>query len=170
MLPRCWHAPVPTLQDGCLLIQPCSIVLWYITCSVTNLKSSLNQKAYGGFNLPVHRCDCRCKCNKFRGAVRDEVIFVSHSFRSKCNNFSEFAFVFFRGLVHFINLFSFFTRVWVFSSLCHFSPLRQRLFVRFLIFISAFFSFVSFVFCTFLWCCFSGHGSSSVSNTLCQQV
>ena len=28
MLPRCWHALVHTLQNGCLLIQPCSIVLW----------------------------------------------------------------------------------------------------------------------------------------------
>ena len=34
-------------------------------------------------------CDCRCKC-KFKDAVCNDVIFVSHSFRSKCNNFSEF--------------------------------------------------------------------------------
>ena len=39
--------------------------------------------------MPVHRCDCRCKC-KFKGAECDDLIFVSHSFRSTCNNFSEF--------------------------------------------------------------------------------
>ena len=56
------------------------------------------QTVYRGFNLPVHMCDCTCKC-KFKGAVCDDVIFVSHSFRSKCNNFSEFVFVFFRALI-----------------------------------------------------------------------
>ena len=46
-----------------------------------------------------------------------------------------------------------------------FAPSLTSPIVRFLIFICAFFSFVSFVFCTFLWCCISGHESSSVSNT-----
>ena len=38
--------------------------------------------------------DCRCKC-KFKDAVCNDVIFVSHSFRSKYNNFSEFLSLFF---------------------------------------------------------------------------
>ena len=51
------------------------------------------------------------KC-KFKGAVCDDVIFVSHPFRSKCNNFSEFFSLFFRTfnealfiVVHFILFF-----------------------------------------------------------------
>ena len=42
MLPHSWHALVHTLQDGCQLIQPCSIFLRKITCSVTNPISLLN--------------------------------------------------------------------------------------------------------------------------------
>ena len=36
-----------------------------------------------------------CKC-KFKEAVCEDVIFVSHSVRSKCNNFSELLFFFLR--------------------------------------------------------------------------
>ena len=89
-------------------------------------------------------CDCRCKC-KFKDAVCNDVIFVSHSFRSKCNNFSEFLSLFFHTfnealfiVVHFILFFKFlYTSLGVKFFVSFFAPSLASLRI-FFIFIKVF--------------------------------
>ena len=55
MLPRCWHALVHTLQYGCLLIQPCSIVHSVFCYKRYNLLN-LNKRNKGHTGALICRC------------------------------------------------------------------------------------------------------------------